>query len=451
MSGHTPDVSAIIESIPSRKVPAPVLFAGIGAMVLGVGGFILGLTRDPVWAWGALLVALVYTMALVQGGVIFSAISTLTWARWSQPLRRVAESFGAAWLVLYPIFLLFLVFGLKVFPWHPNTIVDGGQVSLAAHSGAVLFESKPFWLSPSTFLVRQAVGVLFLAGLSLLYIRASLRPDMILAKARLGDRAPAWWGSLIGGAGSLEAEIDKGQNRQTFLAGAIVITYAIVMSLVGFDLIMSLAPHWYSNMFGGWFASSSYWLSMQAIGLFSLVARDWLGLKGWIKLKTTHDLGKMILAFTMAWAYMTFAQLMPIWYTNMPEETSFLMLRFDTPWSWLTQTVAVMCFLMPFTVLVSRGIKKMRGPFAALLACMMTGVFLERTLLIMPSIYKGDTFPVADFLLVSIPVWLGMLGLFVTFVTQFISRVPTLPVSEPKLADHPWDVHAHSLDSHSTH
>jgi hypothetical protein len=150
----------------------------------------------------------------------------------------------------------------------------------------------------------------------------------------------------------------------------------------------------------------------------------------------------------MAWAYMLYAQLMPIWYTNMPEETDFLLIRLNLDqWSWLSRTVGVLCFIMPFTILVSRGIKKMRWPFVTLMLCMMTGVFLERTVLVMPSVYKGDTFPIPLFLC-SIGIWLGCLGALVTFVTQLISRLPPLPVSDEKLETHPWDVHVHAHGAH---
>jgi hypothetical protein len=123
-------------------------------------------------------------------------------------------------------------------------------------------------------------------------------------------------------------------------------------------------------------------------------------------------------------------------------------------WGWLTRVVVVLCFLMPFTVLLSRGIKKMRWPFAAICCVILIGVFFDRTMLIMPSVYKadnGDTFPVSLFVLTSIPVWLGFVGLFMTVVTQTLARIPPLVVSDPRLHPHPWDDHIHSQDAQAAH
>jgi len=443
MSAHAqPDVNSAIDAIPGRTMPMPVAAIGGAAMVIGLLSFGFGMTQDRAWTGGAVLVGLVYCLALAMGGVAFSVIATLTWARWSRPLKRVAEAFGLMLPALWVVLLVFLVLFSGLWPWNPSTFVAGGPVDIHPHSAAVLFASKPVWLTPGFFIARQLFGVGVMTVLSLVYIRASILPDLAMAKARLGDRAPGFYS--MGGTDVAKA-VEYGQNLQSNLGPFLGWTYALVMSLVAFDLIMSLSPLWYSNMFGGWIFCSSFWLCMQAIGVYTLTMRDWLGLKGWVVPKTTHDLGMLLMAFTMAWAYMMFAQLLPIWYANMPEETEFLLVRTYLPqWAWLARIVAVLCFVMPFTTLASRGIKKMRWPFVALLSVMMVGVFLERTLLIMPSVYKGDTFPTVLFAVVSVGIWIGFLGFFFTSVTFILSKIPPLVISDPKLGTHPWDVHVHA-------
>lgn len=446
------NVDSAIQSIPDRKVPMSVMGAAGAAMVFGLAGFGYGMVTNPAWAWGAVLVGMVYVLGLSAGGLIFSVIATLTWARWSRPLKRVAEGFAVFLPIGWALLVVFLVAANGLYPWNPNTFVEGGPVALEPHSPAVLFASKPVWLSLPFFIARNTLGVGLLVGLGLLYLRASLKPDLMLAKQKLGPKAPGWWGSIIGGDTDVAKAAEAGANFQSASGPWIAITYAIVITFMYVDLVMTLSPWWYSNMFGGWMGVNTFWCTIATLGFTTMVGRDWLGLTGWVTKKTQHDLGRMALAFTMAYAYMLFSQLLPIWYANMPEETDFLMVRMFLPqWSWMAKTVATLCFLMPFTVLLSRGIKKMRWGFAAICTVIMIGVFFDRTLLVLPSVYKGETFPWDLFLVTSVGVWLGFLGLFFTVVTQFLARVPTLVVSDPKLETHPWDEHVHSLDAHHAH
>lgn len=446
MSAAPSEVNTIVDAIPSRRVPMPVL-AGAGlAIVVGIVCFVVLMMQDKSWAWGAYLVGLLYTLALSMGGIMFSVVGTLTWARWSRPLKRVAESFSFFFPVAFVLMIVFLLAGIGLYRWNPDTFVSAGPVDLHPHSKAVWFAAKPGWLSKPAFIGRLIFGVGLMMVVGLIYIRASLRPDMLMAKARLGDRAPGWWGSLIGSPRDLTAEIDAGQNTQSTLAVVLAILYPFVASMIAFDMIMSLAPWWYSNLFGGWYFSNSFLMTMAFIGLFTMLARDWLGLRAWIAPKVTHDLGKLLLAFTMAYAYMAFAQILAIWYADMPEETDFLLVRLSLPqWAWMTRSVAVLVFLAPFVILVSRGLKKMRWPFAALCTVTLTGLFLDRTILIMPSVYFGDTFPTLYFVL-GIGVFAGFMGAFVLVVTWALSQLPVLVISDPKLQPHPWDVHVHPTD-----
>jgi len=448
MSSHTQeDINAVIDGIPGRVLPQIFHIATGGAMALGLFGFLYGrFAFDTAWAWGSFLVGVIYLMAIAQGGVIFAVILSGTWANWGRPIKRIAEVLGLFMIPAYILLLIFLVGGTGIYVWHPSTIIEGGQVALGTHSPEAI-ATKEFWLNPLFFMARQAVAVGILLVLDLIYIRASLRPDMMLAKARLGNKAPAWWDTVIGGKTNLEEEIKNSQWLMEALVPVIAMGYALIFSLVAFDLVMSLSPWWYSNMFGGWMFASSVWLSLCVTGFVAMVTLDWLGLRKFIKPAVTHDLGKLMLAFCMFWAYTGFAQLLPIYYADMPEETDFLLVRLFLPqWAWLAKVVAVMCFIAPFTVLLSRGIKKMRWPFAGICFFIMCGLFMERSLLVFPSIYFGDHFPFMDFLFVNITMFIGFLGLLTAFVGRVLTQVPPLVLTDPQLGTHPWDVHVHSLD-----
>ncbi len=454
MSAHSIDTNAVIDGMAGRTANKTAGLIGIVGIVLGVVGFALGLLvfKEPSWTWGAYIAGLVFILGIAQGGVIFSVIMTATHARWGRPLKRIAETFGLFLPFGYLALIVLLVVGLKVYPWHPQTWSPNGPVDLAPHSGLAI-DTKAMWLDPTFFMLRQLGAVGFLFILDFFYLRGSFGPDLIMAGARLKSqdaswKAPGWW-SILGykeGADQAAA-IASGKKMQGALFPLIGLFYAVVFSLIAFDLVMSLAPWWYSNMFGAWFFASSFWISMAALGITAVLTKRWLGINHLITSNVTLDLGKLILAFCMFWAYTLFAQILPIWYANMPEETDFLLVRMTLgEWSWMSKTVAVMCFVMPFTVLVSRGIKKMEAPFVLILAVILMGVFMERTLLVMPSIWFESSFPIVLFLCVSLPIFAGFAGGFILLVSRVLAKVPPIPVSDPELGAHPWDVHVHAYE-----
>jgi len=364
MSAQVSSMEPVIDGMVGRTIPASVNVLSLGMIGLGAIAFLVGLFAigdGGAVAWGSFLVGLVYTLALAQGGVMFAVLMSGTWGRWGRPVKRIAEAFGFFLPIAYVALIVFLLFGLKIYPWNPNTIAPGGPVDLHPHSAAVI-AAKPFWLSPWFFRFRELFAVGLMLVLDFLYLRSSLVPDLMIAKARLGSRAPAWWDRLIAGRTDIARTLNEALNLQARLAPILGWAYALIMSLVAFDLIMSLSPSWAANMFGAWVTVSGFYLTLAAIGFTAMIGKDWLGIAPFIRTNVTHDLGKLMMVGAMFWAYTGFAQLLPIWYTDMPEETNFLLVRLFLPeWTWLAQTVAILCFVAPFTILLSLGSRRCGG------------------------------------------------------------------------------------------
>lgn len=410
-----------------KAAPAQLMLGAKVLVALGVVAFLAGLFLEGygVRVRAIALVNTVYFLGVSMGGLVFACALQLTWARWGRPLKRIAESFVVFVPILWALLLINLVTGgLDLYEWktHPET--------LHAH--------KAIWLTPTFFVVRQFVGLGLLTVLAFLFLRNSLRPDLGIA-ARHVATPPAFWGRITADWRGDEAEIEQGQERMTNLAPIVAATFAFVFSFLAFDLLMSLAPHWYSNMFGGWFFASCFWSGMVWVGLISLTSRGWLGIRELITPSVYHDLGKLIFAFSCVWAYMFFAQLLPIWYGNMTEEIGFLLIRMNLePWATLTKVVAVLCWLLPFTALLSRGVKKMPVGFGIILGLVALGIWLERFVVAVPSVWREASLPLGP---LEVLVSLGFLGGFVWSVLGFLSKVPPVPVSDPYMNPHPDDVH----------
>jgi len=410
-----------------RGKPAKALMIAKVLAGVGLAAFVAGLFMDPTRTRAMALICLVYFTGLSFGGLIFAVVQTLTLARWGRPLKRIAESF----FVFAPIGVA-LLFAL---------LLTGGLHDLYewAHSPELLHgPHKPKYLQPGWFYFRLAafMGVLLLLGRH--YLRNSLRADLGVASEKLDGKHPAWWGRFIQDWQGEATEVAACQKRMMTISPFYAIAYAVGLSFFAFDVVMSLNPHWYSNMFGGWFFCSCLWLAFIWSGMVSIRGRRWLGLEGIVD-GAWHDLGKLVLAFSMVWAYMFYAQLLPIWYGNMTEEIGFLLVRLKLePWTYVARLVGVMCFLVPFGAMTSRGLKKMPTGFFLVLVIAATGVFLERFLVTMPNVWFESTLPLGP---IEIAMAAGMAGLFLTVVLTFLGSVPPVPVSDPYMQPHPDDVH----------
>jgi hypothetical protein len=433
-------MSAQFDPAPHYAPKAPpknlILVAKIGVLI-GFLCFVAGLLID---GYGerirvAYLTNLVYFIGLSMGGLIFACSLTLTLARWGRGLKRIAESFVVFMPVALVLLVIFIVTGgWGLYEWYTN------PETLHAHKAIYL--TAPFWTA------RLFIGLGLLTFLSYRYLRISLRPDLGVAAKKLDGKHPAWWNKHIKNWTNDEDEIAKSAHKQRYAAPLVCIVFALVFTMSIVDLVMSLSPHWYSNMFGGWYFASCFWLGMIGVAIYSVLNRGWMGTEQLFKPTVYHDLGKLIFGFCVVWAYMFYAQLLPIWYGNMTEEIGFLIVRLRLePWNDLAKIVGCMCFFIPFVTLLSRGIKKMPRTFVAVLLVPAIGIWLERYLVAAPStLMDVQTVPLG---FLELGVTLGFLSGFVWVVTNFLSSVPPVTVTDPLMNPHPDDVHVQSMDAHA--
>ncbi len=107
-----------------------------------------------------------------------------------------------------------------------------------------------------------------------------------------------------------------------------------------------------------------------------------------------HDLGKLLLGFCVVTGDFFFSQFLVIWYGNLPEEAQYVIFRVrNTPWQSLAWTVLIVCFALPFVILLSRKIKMKPRAMVMLGIIILIGMWLERLLLIAPSLWKGEQLP----------------------------------------------------------
>jgi hypothetical protein len=178
-----------------------------------------------------------------------------------------------------------------------------------------------------------------------------------------------------------------------------------------------------------YFFTGGFYSALAGLMVLAVMAVKSFRLDGFIRDGQFHDLGKLLLGFCLVTGDFFFSQFLVIWYGNLPEETRFVITRVNSlTWKPLAWTVLAICFALPFVVLLSRKAKGRPGLMLALSGVILIGMWLERFLLVAPSLWKGSDLPLG---LSELLISLGFLGLMGLSLLWFIKRFPLLPLTDP--------------------
>jgi hypothetical protein len=443
MSGHAPNFEATLQTIPGRSVPKMVKLACFLGILIGIAGLAYGLfagTSDDVHrVQGAFLTNFMYFNGIAQGGFMFCAIGMVTYARWHRRFKRIAEAFAVFLPISYLLLLAFMVLGgIDAYPW--------AHEEMPAH--------KAIYFKKGFYLARLVIGLGLMTLLSLLYVKHSLGADLYVVSKKMQEKGlevPASWSTGFFKAGNFTSDkeaVESAQHKMLYMAAPIIVLYALIYSMIAVDVSMSLAPHWYANMFPAWYFMSAGWSGLVWTAIFAILCGKWLGIENLIRPKDMHDIGKLTFAFCMFWGYTTFAHYLPIWYGNMTEEIGYILIRtHGETFSDITILTMILCFIAPWTILLSRGIKKIRKAYLGIAFVMAIGIWLERYVVNMVSVHTYHM-PEAPLPLcyIELAVTLGFLGAFVLAVTSFLAKYPGATVSDPFMHNDPSEIEVHAGD-----
>ncbi|MEE4609401.1 MAG: hypothetical protein V2L15_10980, partial [Desulfobacteraceae bacterium] len=221
------------------------------------------------------------------------------------------------------------------------------------------------------------------------------------------------------------------RRRTTVVAVLYILAFALVLSLIGFDLVMAADPHWYSTLFGAYSFVKAIYTGFGAIiilaALLHLSPRFAFRLDG----GQLHDISKLFFAFCLVWADFFYAQFVVIWYGNIPEETAYVIERtLRAPWAPLAWTVFILGFVLPFLILINKRVKTMPAAMAAICAAAIIAIWLEHFLLLGPALFHGAArLPVG---LGDVLVGLGFTGLLALALSRYLNAFPELVHPAPK-------------------
>ncbi len=366
------------------------------AGVVGLAACIFGAIKTPADFFHSYLVAFMFILGLTLGSLGLLMLQHLTGGQWGIVIRRPLES---ATRVIPVVLLLFapIVIGMK----H----LYGAWLNAPASGEGALSEFQKTYLTSNGFLIRAVIYFAIWMLLVFLFNRWSKEQDV-----NREDRAL--------------------RRRLKMVAGPGIILYVFIMTLAAVDWVMSLSPHWASTIYGFLFVVGQLISAMSLmIAVIVLLSRT-PPMAGLIHERHLHDLGKLLLAFVMLWAYFGFSQLLIIWSGNLPEEIVFFRSRLYGSWGVVSVIVLVFHFFVPFFLLLSRDLKRN----ARLLPKVAMWLIFMRIV---------DLFWLSrpEFTSNAVPSWLDFAaiialgGIWLAVFAANLKSQPLLPLGDPKVME----------------
>ena len=393
-------MSTTLRVTPADFAPPAVLdrwrqvstIAGILALV----GSIIGAFLEPDHFLRCWLLAFMFWLGPTLGSLVLLMIQYTSGGNWGRLGRRFWEA-ASGW----PLFLMFLFWlpiaiGMKrLYPWTSMDIADLGA-SKAAYD-----------LNGPLFILR---GIVYFAGWSSLawFLRR-------------------WSRTEEAGLSTPEAFV-KVQNA----SGAGIVFYGLTITFASIDWVMSLSPQWWSTIFGMLFMVGQV-LSALAFTILLLVKLSSTSpVSRAFRTDHLHDFGKLMFAFVILWAYLSFAQWLIIWSGNLVEEIRWYIDRIRGGWQTIAVMLIVLHFVVPFALLLSRSLKRHRKRLVAVAIGLLCMRYLDLLWLIVPNFHQGVSgFDLAMFIVNPIAIgglWLGL------FLRQ-LGRRALMPVNDPHFVE----------------
>ena len=217
----------------------------------------------------------------------------------------------------------------------------------------------------------------------------------------------------------------------TIFAGWYMLAFALVFALTGFDLVMSMDPHWYSTLFGAYTFIKAIYAGFGAIIILASILHLNPNFSFNLSSSQLRDMSTLFFGFSIVWGDFFYSQFVVIWYGNIPEETAYIIERTMTsPWKWLAWTVFIVCFIMPFIILLSRKIKESPWCMIVVSSFVLAGLWIEHFLLLGPSyldheyfVHNTGIFPIS---ISELIISLTFLSLLIIAILFYLKQFPEL-------------------------
>jgi hypothetical protein len=367
------------------------LAVGLIAAVLCAGGALI----FPPFFFRAYLSAYIFWIGIPVGCLALLMLHHLVGGRWGFMIQRVLEA-AIQTLPLMALLFIPLFFGFSdLYPWARTEVVAADP----------LLQQKAAYLNIPFFVARTVAYFAVWIVLGRLLVTWSLQQD------RTAD--------------------DTLTLRLQRLSGPGLVLYGLTVSFAAIDWIMSLEPKWYSTIFGMIFMVS---FGLAALALAILATRFLASEKPLSQVVLPdrwHDLGNLLLALVMFWAYLNFSQFLLIWSENLAEEIPWYLHRIGGGWEWVAIALILFQFALPFVLLLSRNTKRNSQTLAVVAGAILFMHWLDTLWMVAPSFYPARFH--IHWLDIAAPVGVG--GLWLATFIGYLKARSLVPLHDPRFTE----------------
>ena len=344
------------------------------------------------------LIAYIWVMGLSLGCMALLMTGHMTGGNWWMISRRIYEAAVRCIPMLAVLFLPLLLGAKHLYRW----------MNVDPSTDKILSE-KVWWLTTRGWSIRAVIYLVLWVVLGYLLTSLSRKQDE--------DASPSVWRTL------------------KVISGIGLLVWAFSLTGAAVDWGMSLDPHWYSTIYGMLYMIGEA-LSAMAFSIMILSAlQKYPPMDEVVRPDRLHDLGKLLLAFTMVWAYFSFSQWLIIWMANLPEEISWYLYRIKSGWGYVALALVFGQFALPFAMLLSRNLKRKAGRLVpvALLVILMRAVDLCWYVVPNPGALPGQDVPHLTFHWEYLAALVGLGGIWLAAFASYLNTRPLLVRTEPML------------------
>jgi hypothetical protein len=391
---------AMIDRMRSRSLVVGVVFGVLAlALTLGLKQWDLFLR-----SW---LFSFMFWLGLTTGSLALLMLQYVSGGNWGRLGRRTWEAAAGNWWLML-LFWIPIAVGMKqLYSWATVPQDPAALAKFMAHYGA---DKIHYYLNTPFFLVR---GLIYFAGWGILYLllkRWSVREET-------GATTPAQFVFI--------------QN----LSGFGIVFYALTITFASIDWTMSLYPEWWSTVWGMLFMVGqvlstfcfTIWLFTR-LSAMEPVSRIF-------KVEYLHDFGKLMFAFVVLWAYLSFSQWLIIWSGNMLSEIRWYVMRLHNGWQYFGTLLIFVHFVFPFALLLSRNTKRNARRIVAIAFLVMFMRMVDLFWLTAPNFYPGTSAGLNNFHLLDAAMYvicpIAMGGIWLFFFYLRLSKRSLMPVNDP--------------------